>query len=89
MNEIDIRRQKVLAAVSVDWETAEDIAERAGVSLQSAAKQLDSLAHEGKVSRDHDTWVDERYRRRARWLYRVATDIDWAAIPAWMTGCSR
>lgn len=86
-NLVIVRRELVLAAVTEDWEPAEDIAERAGVSLQSASKLLDSLAREGKVARDFDQWLDQRHRKRSRSLYKVKVNIDWiATFPAWMTG---
>lgn len=86
-DQVTVRRTIVLAAVTEDWETAEDIASRARVSLQSASKLLDRLAKEGKVARDYDSWVDLRYRRRERSLYRVKTEINWLeAFPSWMTG---
>ena len=89
-DQVTVRRTIVLAALTEDWETAKEIAERAGVSWQSAAKLLDRLAKEGKVCYDVDTYVDERYRRREQGLYRVKIEIDWVAtFPAWMTGAGK
>jgi hypothetical protein len=78
------RKRTVKQALTSDWQTSTEIAGQVGLTLQSTCRLLDSLARDGSVERDWNSWKDEKGRFRGNWLYRKPTDFQWERYPKWL-----
>ena len=68
---LEQKRTKITNTLTTDWQNARDIAQVSGVSYKATAKILYTMAKVGDVSISEQEWIDERYRKRMRYLYRT------------------
>lgn len=64
------KREKINATLTTEWQAARDIAQKSGVTYKATAKILYAMAKSGDIAIAEQEWVDERYRKRMRYLYR-------------------
>jgi len=64
------RRLKVLSALNGEWQTALEVANVCGLGYKATWKILSLLGQRGEAIISEKVWVDERYRRRKRLIYR-------------------
>lgn len=78
------RKKTVRQALSSEWQSADEIAKQVRLTLQCTCRLLDSLARDGVVERDWNSWKDEKGRNRGNWLYKTPTEIQWSRYPKWL-----
>lgn len=67
---------KILGVLSDIGLTSVEVAKLTGVTRQCAAKQLECLYRQMKIQRRQETFVDEAYRTRFRYVYRMSIKVD-------------
>lgn len=66
--------------VTTEWRTAKQISDAAGITYKSASKILFAMSLIGYVLRKEENWVDGRYRKRKRYVYKLDTTADAVSI---------
>jgi len=74
------KRGELISQIDGHWQTACDVAKKAAemglpISYKSAVKLLKSMADAGEIELHVEEWVDERFRKRRRFLYRKVNRV--------------
>lgn len=67
-------REAIASTVSGEWQNSRRISELSGVSYKATAKILYAMAELGDLLRAEENWVDEKYRKRKRFIYKKKGD---------------
>jgi hypothetical protein len=66
------KRGELDKVIDGGWQNARTLAQKAGITHKSAVKLLKKMAEAGDIEMHEELWVDERFRKRKRYLYRKA-----------------
>ena len=66
------QQHRLKEAISNQWQSAEELAQEADLTYHCAVKLLTPLINAGDVIVKSETWIDTRFRKRERWVYRKA-----------------
>lgn len=64
------KKGELIKAIDGHWQNARTLAEKAGITHKAAVKLLKKMADVGDIDIHEEDWVDERFRKRQRLLYR-------------------